>query len=1365
MTYICSTANCAIALSNATFPVVINCPVCQNPLVANNDSTELTKEDIALINSLPYVIAYPLKQTLLEKHPWTKINLLKDTFLNYLKYIALLSASEFFNSEIKDKGMVALFHKNLMETAFGKWNNFIRECLLFLKQQNHNFFYPELLAYYEFVETGNKAKKYKGEIEYQDENGDTQYIVQTSITSIGMLINFRNRYLGHGLTLDADKSEKLWNEYFPIFRYLLEQMSFTREYPMLKREEGETYELQTSEIKKIDSNTISITNIWIQNKEGAVFEILPFFIVPGEVSLAKEDKEQLLTYESYTGKTIKFFSPEGTEKQTSGKILEKLNLLLREKQKEIPFTPETFTKEEFLKRIAEENKLLLENLIAEKKIISGVYQHREEIEIKLREWIGARANIFFIAAEAGSGKTNLLVEIQSQYAERGLPSLLIRAGRMEKKTLKEQIAYLVNINQELGLVNYTSIAGTQAQPTFILIDGLNEANNAEEIWQEILDISKVFEPGSLKFIITNRANTKADLERYEISENDQAFLYGENKENEKGLGAYSFWLTALDMQEMKGAWNSYATKNKAIYKPLFTFDDIAIFDRGLYNQINNPLILRLFLELYNGKSLPKKGAKHLHIWHDWLKAFSQEEQKFLKLLADEIWVKGENELLLDDLLKHEILKPYFTTDIINSPYLRLQNKGWISRYIKGLNAYIGITVEGALLYLLGVKLQQQVPAIDIAAVKAILSGGNKLLKSAIESFLCEQALNGDLKLVADLIDAGNENIDLSIKPLLLYLKSFGVKTTLEKVLENPSENDWKALLKLNNLLNKLHLFSLKIEFCNNLYNQTIVLDHEIPIKLLLNIIPEVNYPLNLELLSKIEKNINSKNINNEEIVELKKELAYYYTNNGFAEKGLLLYKEIYPDEKIEDSFILNEIGAAYNNFGLEEEALKYYNYAKEEATKLDNYNSKNLAQIYFNIAGLQKKEIDKIKFYEKSLEIELIFYGLQHTETARTISAIGLTYIKMNLLDQAFTKFNEALLILNKLGSPLDEIYIYFGHYYEEIKDNSKALEFYERALELLIVKHGVNSHMLIGSLLNIAHILEELGDDYKAIDYYEKANGLIENSTVINKEQFFKILSSLGLLYFQLSKYDLSINYLNKAVDLHSKKNTEYSIKYINNIYYYLGYAYYLNCDYAEAEKVLLNLDKLTLDDLSKDEFIDNFILIGNCFFYLEMFESSLKSYFKILPFINDIKTKFDIAKLIASCFEHLGNYESAIEYYDYCLNLALNENSDFDLLEIQYRLGICFQVLKDFSTAIIYFKNGFDKEKNDYFIDATAKCYEALNQKNEALNYYIQSAELRRENIGIENESTQASITNAKRLAKELNVEIELPEWIKEI
>jgi hypothetical protein len=533
MSYICNNPECSAPENKKgkMYPSAMECPFCDVDLV---EVVSFSEADTELINSLPYVIAYPLQRALKESHPWTKINLLKDTFLNYLKYLGLLSASEFFNSEIKDKGMVALFHKNLMETAFGKWNHYIRECLSFLKQQNHTFFYPELPAYYELVETGSKSQKFKGEIEYQDGNGDTQYIVQTSVTGIGMLINFRNRYLGHGQTLNEDKSKELWNEYFPIFRQLLEQLSFTKDYPMLKREHGETYLLHSSEIRTVESNVVSDSNIWIQNNEGKSFSILPFFIVPGEVSLAKEDKEQLLTYESYTGKTIKFFSPEGSEKQTSGKILEKLNLLLREKQKETPFTPEDFTKEEFLKRIAEENKLLVDTLIAEKKTIPGIYQHREEIEIKLREWIGARASIFFIVAEAGSGKTNLLVEIQKQYSERELPSLLIRAGRMDKQSLNEQIAYLLNIDLEEGLENYTSISGTQAQPTFILIDGLNEASNAEEIWREIMGLSKVFEPGSVKFVVTNRANTKAELNRYSVAEKDQDLLFGENKDNEEG---------------------------------------------------------------------------------------------------------------------------------------------------------------------------------------------------------------------------------------------------------------------------------------------------------------------------------------------------------------------------------------------------------------------------------------------------------------------------------------------------------------------------------------------------------------------------------------------------------------------------------------------------------------------------------------------------------------------------------------------------------------------------------------------------------------------------------------------------------------
>ena len=141
----------------------MDCPFCDSQLI---EVISFNEADLKLITSLPYVIAYPLKRAIIEKHAWTKINLLKDTFLNYLKYLGLLTATEFFNSSLKDKKMVALFQQALAEPSFGSWNQYIRETLNYLKENNHHFFCPDLLAYYELVETGKKRKLFKGEIEF-----------------------------------------------------------------------------------------------------------------------------------------------------------------------------------------------------------------------------------------------------------------------------------------------------------------------------------------------------------------------------------------------------------------------------------------------------------------------------------------------------------------------------------------------------------------------------------------------------------------------------------------------------------------------------------------------------------------------------------------------------------------------------------------------------------------------------------------------------------------------------------------------------------------------------------------------------------------------------------------------------------------------------------------------------------------------------------------------------------------------------------------------------------------------------------------------------------------------------------------------
>lgn len=44
MNYSCQTPNCAIALSKATFPVAMNCPVCQQSLVEEKKESEISIE-------------------------------------------------------------------------------------------------------------------------------------------------------------------------------------------------------------------------------------------------------------------------------------------------------------------------------------------------------------------------------------------------------------------------------------------------------------------------------------------------------------------------------------------------------------------------------------------------------------------------------------------------------------------------------------------------------------------------------------------------------------------------------------------------------------------------------------------------------------------------------------------------------------------------------------------------------------------------------------------------------------------------------------------------------------------------------------------------------------------------------------------------------------------------------------------------------------------------------------------------------------------------------------------------------------------------------------------------------------------------
>ena len=140
-----------------------------------------------------------------------------------------------------------------------------------------------------------------------------------------------------------------------------------------------------------------------------------------------------------------------------------------------------------------------------------------------------------------------------------------------------------------------------------------------------------------------------------------------------------------------------------------------------------------------------------------------------------------------------------------------------------------------------------------------------------------------------------------------------------------------------------------------------------------------------------------------------------------------------------------------------------------------------------------------------------------------------------------------------------------------------------------------------------------------------------------------------------------------------------------------------------------------------------------------------------------------------IGSTFGNKGEYDKALEYYEKCLAIELRTlgGEHPSVANSYFNIGNCNYELKSYLLSIDFFKKGFSTLKKGGFLLQIGKCYEALDNKELALDFFIQSAEIRKEDpeCGLEDEATKTSIENAKRVAKELSNENELPEWMKNI
>ena len=566
---------------------------------AQNSSISLDELDTRIIELYPYFLAHPYKRALEEEDSFKRLHLLKEVFLNYLKYLGLLTASEYFNSNLKIGEINRAFKNFMYRPQFGHWNAFMRSAIQALNENGHLWFVKELPGYYDEVET--------------------QPYAAIGETSIGKLISFRNHYLGHSTVPSEEKCIALWQENFGILKDLLVKLDFCKNYTIVSSDKTVSWRLMGDEITQVNLRQKLKSNVAMLNGENEELSIVPFFILPGEYFIKEiSERAKLMVYEQNTGSRIVFFSPESVHGETNNEeVLEQLNLMIREKEKQEPVSMKDLDEASWKAVLKENNEATIQSLLSEKKVIKGIYQERQDAEVALRSWVGARAGLFFLAAEAGSGKTNLLVEMNRQYTERGLDTILLRGNRFRTPSIWDELCYRLNLTDDSSFEDAGFVQYEQENPLMIMIDGANENSNSKALFESIIQFLEKFKGGHIKIVLSWRVNTKSELpladEKYE------SIIYSDAKEGsreENVIARSCHWLKPLNKVEVEGAWNKYVSdkQDKVRRKPNFSYEELTYHDRSLSDQLDNPLLLRLFLELNNGKGLPKSRGGFISIW-------------------------------------------------------------------------------------------------------------------------------------------------------------------------------------------------------------------------------------------------------------------------------------------------------------------------------------------------------------------------------------------------------------------------------------------------------------------------------------------------------------------------------------------------------------------------------------------------------------------------------------------------------------------------------------------------------------------------------------------------------------------------------
>lgn len=302
------------------------------------------------------------------------------------------------------------------------------------------------------------------------------------------------------------------------------------------------------------------------------------------------------------------------------------------------------------------------------------------------------------------------------------------------------------------------------------------------------------------------------------------------------------------------------------------------------------------------------------------------------------------------------------------------------------------------------------------------------------------------------------------------------------------------------------------------------------------------------------------------------------------------------------------------------EALNAYREADKTAQEIDCP-----AEKYIELLLKYGYFLDKYAYYKEALNVNLRFAQLseetngQNETTAASYNIIGSVYWNLGEYDKALEYYNKDLEIQKEVfGEKHNDTagsYTGIGLVYKDLGDYDEALKLYNKALEINKVVLGENHPDTAASYNNIGIVYDELGDYDKALEYYFKGLEIKKNVLGENHSDTASSYNNIGNIYSRLGDYDKALEYYIKAWEIkkdvlgENHPDTASSYNNIGAVYYYLD-------DYDKALEYYnkaLEIRKAVLGENHPDTAM-SYNNIGLVYSILEDYDKALEYFNKAL-------------------------------------------------------------------------------------------------------------------------------------------------------